>query len=240
MHDEGIDCCFIIPAAGLGTRVGGRKPFIERYNHNCDNELEYGLDKVMAQAPMLPTWIGLPKELGCPPLKRGARAILFDKPTKGAAETIASMLQLIPDTGGINPYEWLLISNCDNVVGENDIAHVFRNVKRRELWDGYVFTFKPLLVGDTRFSYVEDDGMKSIQGIVEKQAISDQAVAGVYLLRMNAFISSYRHSDINLSDTLAKMIYRFNLKAVPVEHYEAWNDAEQLAEWRAGKVQHRR
>ncbi len=233
----GKNTCFVIPAGGDGTRVGGRKPFISRLGVEGH---ELGLDKIMAMAD-LPTWLALPKQLGCPSLKRGCNVVFLDEPTAGQGHTVNLLLRQIDRVRSGGPYDWALISNCDNAIDPESVSNAVSCVRQlavKDIINGIVFTFKPLQAGDTRFSYVKTGKYtfdSEIIAIAEKEAISDKAVAGVYLLRMQAFFDACRPTHLNLSDTLA-LIPR--LVAKPVKHYEAWNDAAQLAEWRAGTVQH--
>jgi hypothetical protein len=239
MHrdSQNDNCCFIIPAAGLGSRVGGRKPFVSMLGPNGPI---YALERVIGQAD-LPTWIGVPKSMGCPPLSRECTVVLLDE-TTGPVQTIDKLLgqltMTFDDGKRVGLYEWTLISNCDNAIGLSDIAPMLKRIGQAMNFDcnGVVYTFEPLKFGDERWSYVKTNEAGRIVDIAEKKAISARAVAGVYLLRTSALIAAMRPGGIELSTVLARIP---DLYAWGAAHYEAWNDAVQLAEWRNGEPQHR-
>jgi NDP-sugar pyrophosphorylase family protein len=219
----------LIPACGLGTRVSefGPKPFIKLHNRLA---LEIVMDMAYSiwHEP-IPAHIGLPAHLGCPPLQRPANVHLFDKATRGQADTLAQLVRRI----GRKRYDWILVSNCDNVIDADSFWSAVAITRNRKL-NGVLFTFEPLVKGDTRFSYVTTNNFDVIS-IAEKKAISNQALTGVYLLRTKTFMQAYRERDIYLSATLARMSKLIVIQAM---QYKAWNDVDQIKEYMAQVKQH--
>ena len=216
-----------IPACGFGSRVKelGHKPFLKIMG-------ESALDRVMSMAPLnMDIEVALRADMGCPPVGRRATVHFLSENTAGQAETIWRWLwELFEDDS-----DWVLISNCDNLIDKTTIAETLDKISMT-VSDGFVFTFTPFHKDDLRFSYVKVDGEQIIE-IAEKKAISTHACAGVYLIKINSLLNALRPKHLYLSEALAAMNLLIN---VPVKHYIGWNDMGQIEELNAGIVQYRK
>lgn len=228
------DIVMFIPACGLGERLAARnsqKPFIHiNDGHFSDQPREaMALDRVMAQTPAgIDIEIALRKDSGFPRTQRGCTVHFMD-PTTGQADTIYQWLRRT------RTREYVLISNCDNCIDTRSIEEGIASLSSADGIRGLVYTFTPTAEGDERWSYLKTDSKHCITEIVEKKAISYEAVAGVYLLNMFALRMALYPEDIYLSQALDRMK---GLYARRAEHYEGWNDLEQLADLEHGIKQY--
>jgi hypothetical protein len=233
MSENTLDCVMFVPACGLGTRVAerGAKPFL----YLSDNPSAAALRRVIAQAPdWMPIEIALPSHMGCCILDRDATVHFFKEQTRGQAHTIYKWMEKSD-----LKHKWTLISNCDNEIDRDSIDGAIYTITNyisvNRCLNGVVFTFEPTKHPDDRFSYVQSSKGR-ITHIAEKQSISTQACAGVYLLRTSALDRAIQPDDNYLSQTLARMQ---ELYVWPVKTYRGWNDMAQIMEVETYVKQHR-
>jgi hypothetical protein len=221
------DMCMFVPACGWGRRMESRglKPYIDIFEGDSQ---WMALNGVISMAPEgMEIEIAVRREMGCPPLERPV-TVHFMGPTAGQAVTVYNWLRRT------RIRNYVLISNCDNAI---DRASIVEGIKLLDLdkRKGIVFTFRPTKKNDLRWSYVLrnkfNDGILQIK---EKEPISDEAVAGVYLLNMFTLRMSLDHRDCYLSEALARMP---GLVAYRAKEYRGWNDLEQLEELEKGLPQ---
>jgi NDP-sugar pyrophosphorylase family protein len=222
------DIVMFIPACGWGERMKqrGLKPYIYIFEEKeCRHWM--ALNGVMAMAPEgMDIEVAVRREMGCPDLSKEA-TVHFMKETTGQANTIYNWLRRTK----IRNY--VLISNCDNAIDQNSIKTGIALLDR-DKYKGIVYTFKPKKENDARWSYVECDQNTKILRIAEKDPISSEAVAGVYLLNMFSLRMALYPDDKYLSEALARMSGLYALRA---QQYHGWNDMEQLEELEKGVPQ---
>lgn len=223
------DLVMFVPACGLGERVAARgvKPFLDIHEIKHDRHW-MAMNKVIAMAPdEIEVEIALRREMGCPPLDREV-TVHFMEPTTGQAQTIYNWLRRS------RIHHYTLISNCDNVIDKESIEQGIQMLSTHRHMTGIVYTFHPRIRNDPRWSYVKRGVRGNITYIAEKEPISDEAVAGVYLLNVFNLRMSLSPEDIYLSQALARMQ---GLYGIPVKEYHGWNDLEQLQELEQGVAQ---
>jgi hypothetical protein len=208
----------------------GVKPFLHVQVY-AGNPRIMSLDAVMAQAPWtMETHIALPAELGCPPLARSAIVHLYVSSSSGQAETIDQWLD-----GHRMMFDYVLISNCDNLVNNHAIIEGLNFLEKNPAMHGIVFTFKPSKDNDDRYSYtkLKPDGEWEFR---EKDPFSEDAIAGVYILKTYQLSKVIQPSDKYLAEALNRMR---RLHVMRVQTVRIWGTPEQLAEVEAGKPQSR-
>jgi len=224
------DMVMFVPACGWGKRVAslGVKPFLEIFEGDPVHSRSWmAMNGVIGMAPKnMEVEIAVRREIGCPPLNREV-TVHFMEPTTGQAATIYNWLR----RARIRNY--VLLSNCDNAI---DIESIEEGIKllNHNGRQGIVFTFRPIKENDARWSYVKCNSKGEIQQIKEKEPISSDAVAGVYLLNMFSLRMALHPDDVYLSEALARMqrLYAYRAKS-----YRGWNDLEQLEELKRGAPQ---
>lgn len=174
----------VIPMAGAGSRFARAgyadpKPLIpvhgvpmvqlviDNLRPRCPHRFIFLCQRAHAQA------YGLPQQL-----RRwapGCEVVLLDGLTQGAACTVLLAAGLIDD-----PHP-LMIANADQYC-DVDIDAYLARLEREDL-DGLIMTMK---AHDPKWSFVRFDAAGRVAGVVEKQAVSDEATVGIYNFRRGA------------------------------------------------------
>ena len=102
----------------------------------------------------------------------GARLVVLPEPTPGAVVTAISGCRAVPDAG------WLVINDCDHVFQGGSLAAQAAACDGAA--DAFLLHFRS---GSPVFSYAAYDEHGRLLRTVEKQAISDLAIAGAYGFR---------------------------------------------------------
>lgn len=229
-----LDTLFLVPACGEGMRVRdrGRKPFIRL----ADGSNVF--DRVIAQATEdMDVHVALRTETSHALRMPRDGTVHFLRSSFGQANTIYQMLQRIETAS----YEWVLISNCDNAIGDDDIVSMMALVEKERAATG-VATGINGVIATTRsmdeklFSFCHVYGGKDnvvVRRITEKTEWSPHAICGVYLLRTTALVRLIEDTDVHLSQTLGRMR---DLVVFDVRKYEGWNTTQQIEEWERENV----
>lgn len=224
-----------IPACGKGERMleimDAMPDRVPRNKAFVAIEGRPAIDHVLAMRPgKARVDIALPASHGCIPLQCDATVHLIREETTSQADTIRRWLRdYAADRLG-----YVLISNCDNVIDKQTINDGISAVFNRRC-SGVVFTFKPTVRGDERFSYVEAGPDGIVHNVEEGVAVSNMACAGVYFLFLGHLRAELQDGDTHLSQALARL---HGLRAMRARHYYAWNDPAQYAELHAGVKQY--
>ena len=226
LHDDWV---MFIPANGEGSRVAERGP-----KHSL--MLPEGISAMWKVANMAPYYMQTeiamrtpstdsPNQIPVP----GNSTIHFMNETLGQANTIYEWLRRTRQR------QYVMISNCDNWIDENSVKLGMRLLEDNRT-TCVVPTFRPKLANDKRFSYVQQKSRVANKRLVEHEAVSDQAVAGVYFMHMDQLMAVLWPDDIYLSQAISRMqdFYSFQ-----VEQYMGWGDMDQLNEIEQGLPQYR-
>jgi hypothetical protein len=224
------DWVMFIPANGEGSRVAERGP-----KHSL--LLPEGITAMRKVASMAPAPMRVEVGLRMPPEGDtdydvhipGDATVHFMQETTGQANTIYEWLQRTRQR------QYVMISNCDNWIDERSVKLGMRLLEDNRA-TCVVPTFRPMRANDKRFSYVHQKTRVSNKRLVEHEAVSDQAVAGVYFMHMDQLMAVLWPDDIYLSQAISRMqdFYSFQ-----VEQYMGWGDMDQLNEIEQGLPQYR-
>jgi hypothetical protein len=224
------DWVMFIPANGDGSRVAERGP-----KHSII--LPEGVDAMGKVAGMAPRHVQIEIAVRqtldygsfAVPIPDNATVYFMDE-TLGQANTIYEWMQRARQRN------YVLISNCDNWIDPDSIKLGMRLIEDNRAVC-VVPTFRPINAKDTRFSYTRPRSVADRRlEVVEHKPVSDQAVAGVYMLRWDVLAAALWPDDVYLSQALSRTdaIYAFQ-----VEQYMGWGDMDQLNEIEQGLPQYR-
>jgi bifunctional N-acetylglucosamine-1-phosphate-uridyltransferase/glucosamine-1-phosphate-acetyltransferase GlmU-like protein len=197
----------VIPAAGEGRR------FIEAGYPPKTHVLVDGVPMLRRVVENIRAQLAIPHRVTVvvtspPPTLDDVDVLQLAQPTRGAAETILA--------AGIDDQP-LIVANCDQLVSGPWIL--------TDPADGWIATFTS---DRPHHSYVQVDADGFVEKIAEKQVISDQAVAGVYVFKDGTMFAGAARAVIDrdervlgefyVSTVLAEMVARgARLRTFPLD-----------------------